>query len=191
MLTVNSLLPPTTGTGSDDPERVIVQPLACEPVKVCPFAVIVADRAGPLFAAAAKLTAPFPDPLAPEVICSQPSLDDADHEQDPGAVIEKLPVPPAASNACEVGLIAYVHVSPDCDTPNEVPAIVRVDVRGPELLASTVSSTVPGPIPLDPAVMCTHASGALAAHEQPEPVVTLTLAVPPASVNDADVGFNE
>ncbi len=69
--------------------------------------------------------------------------------------------------------------------------MLSVELRAPAVLASTVSSTVPGPIPLDPAVMCTHPSGALAAHEQPEPVATLTLAVPPASVIDADVGFNE
>jgi hypothetical protein len=170
---------------------VIVQPLACEAVNVCPFAVIVADRAGPLFAAAEKLTVPFPDPLAPEVICSQPSLDDADHEQDPGAVIEKLPVPPAASKAWDVGLIAYVHVSPDCDTPNEMPAIVRVDARGPELFGSTVSCTVPGPVPLVPAVIRAHPSGAEADHEQLEPVVTVIEVEPPASLNDAEVGASE
>lgn len=69
--------------------------------------------------------------------------------------------------------------------------MLSVELRAPAAFASTVSSTVPGPIPLDPAVMRTHPSGALAAHEQPEPVVTLTLAAPPALLNDADVGFNE
>lgn len=97
VVTLKNPEPPAAAISADEGEIANVQPLACVAVNVCPPAEIVAARAGPVFAAAVKLTVPFPEPLEPPVICSHPSLEAADHEQDPGAVMEKLPVPPPAS----------------------------------------------------------------------------------------------
>ncbi len=97
VVTEKEPVPPPDATSCDDGEMSIVQPLACVAVNVCPPAVMVAERDGPVLDAAVKFTVPLPDPLAPPVICNQPSLDEADHAHEAGAVIEKLPDPPLAS----------------------------------------------------------------------------------------------
>jgi hypothetical protein len=76
-------------------------------VKVCPAIVSVPDRAAPVVAAAAYVTAPAPEPLAPEVIDNHATaLLDAVHAQPSGAVTVTLPLPPDEGTDSCVGLIA-------------------------------------------------------------------------------------
>ena len=67
-------------------------------MKVCPPTTIVAERGAPLLLATEKLTVPFPEPLAPEVIVTKLLVRTAFQLQLAAALTLKLPVPPALLN---------------------------------------------------------------------------------------------
>jgi hypothetical protein len=152
---------------------------------------MVAFRAGPVFAAALKLTVPAPDPLAPPAICSHPALETAVHEQLASADSAKLPAPPAASSSSDVGLIEYEQAAA-CWIVKDCPAMFKVADRGaPDAFASTANCTVPSPLPLAPDVTRTHDSAVDAVHEQLPAALTLTPPVPPSAPKLADVALSE
>lgn len=62
-----------------------------------------------------------------------------------------------------------------------MPAIVSVEVRDAPGFGSTMNCTVPLPVPLVPAVIRAHGSGAEALHVHALPADTDTLPVPPAA----------
>ena len=64
-------------------------------LKTCPPTTIVAVRCGPLLLATEKVTVPFPEPFAPEVIVTKLSPGVVVQLQLPAAVTLKLPLPPA------------------------------------------------------------------------------------------------
>jgi hypothetical protein len=62
------------------------------------------------------------------------------------------------------------------------PAIVSVAVRAlAPVLAVALKVTVPGPVPLAPAVTVAHAASLLAVHAQPFGAVTVTEPDPPVA----------
>lgn len=110
-VTVIVPLPATDVTLADAGEIVGAQGVpACVTVKVAPAIVRVPVRlAVPVFAAAVNDTVPDPVPAAPEVIVSQAALLVALQTQPIPAVTVLLPVPPAATMACEAGEMLGAH----------------------------------------------------------------------------------
>ena len=102
-------VPPSPGTLALDDEREYEHPAAWVTVKVLPPAVIVAVRAGPLLAAAANLTVPFPEPVAPAAIVSQSASLFADHAQPVSPCTSNDPCPPPASIDVLAGLMENVQ----------------------------------------------------------------------------------
>jgi len=93
-----------------------VHPLACETVCVSPAIVTVADRSGPMLAAALNPTLPGPDPLAPEVTVSHDCDGTAVQLQPAGAVtVTDVAAPPAAGTVWAGGAIEIAH-EPACVT---------------------------------------------------------------------------
>jgi hypothetical protein len=68
-----------------------------------------------------------------------------------------------------------------------------VACRGnPRVFAAAENETVPGPVPLDPAVTVTHEGALLTAvHEHPAGAVTVVDPVPPDAGTDASVGDSD
>lgn len=94
-----TLNPPTPPLGENVVLFVVkekTQPLAWLTVYVCPPAVIVPDRAGPVLAATEKFTLPLPEPLLPAVMVIHVSFRTAVQLQAGMVLIENPPVPPAA-----------------------------------------------------------------------------------------------
>jgi hypothetical protein len=80
-------------------------------------------------------------------------------------------------------------VDPASVTVTVCPETLSVAVRDDApVLAATLYLTVPFPLPLAPDVIVIHDAPLEADQLQPLPAVTVTLAVPPAEVNDCDVG---
>lgn len=100
-VTVTVPLPPPPSTACPGGEIVKLQDgagaAACEMLNVCPATVIVPERAAPVFAAAVKLTVPFPMPDAPPVIVIQLALVEAFHEHELPLATENDPLPPPLS----------------------------------------------------------------------------------------------
>jgi hypothetical protein len=85
-------------------------PVSCVAVNTCPAMVIVALRAGPLFADTETLTVPFPLPDPPPVTASHDgSLLTADHEHQLFAVTPMAVVPPPTAKFCEEGVMAKLQ----------------------------------------------------------------------------------
>ncbi len=163
---------------------------ACVTVKLLPAIVSVPERVEiPAFAAAVNETEPFPDPDAPDVTVSQPSLLTAVHAHPAGAVTATLPLPPVEAILCDVGEIVSVHVIPACVTVKVLPAIVSVPVRDDvDVLADTPKLTEPFPDPDAPAVTVSQPVLLLTAVQaQPEGAVTATVPVPPPDATLCDV----
>ena len=88
-------------------------------VKVAPPMVSVPVRLlVDVFAAALKLTVPFPVPLAPEVMVSQVAPVSATQEHPDPAVTPTLPVPPEDVKVCDTGESVNVQLAPPCVTMN-------------------------------------------------------------------------
>ena len=175
--------PPAPGTSALVGDSEYAQPPACVTVKVWPAAVIVAVRAAPVLATAAKRTVPLPVPLAPEEIDSQSTSSVADHAHALSVRTSNDPWPPAAST--DPLAADNVNVQP-CPwfTVKACPAIVAVPDRLGPLVAATVSCTVPFPVPC-PFAMVIHGALLAAVQLQSAPVATLTATPPPASSTDA------
>ena len=75
-------------------------PPACVTVNVFPAIVSVPVRCGPLLAATAYSTVPFPLPLAPAVTVTKPELLTAVHAHPLVVITFTLPLPPLAENDC-------------------------------------------------------------------------------------------
>jgi hypothetical protein len=69
--------------------------------------------------------------------------------------------------------------------------MVIVPLRAPPVFWATVYDTAPLPVPLEPAVIATHAALLVAVHVQPAPAVTETLALLPAAGGEELVGLIE
>jgi len=67
---------------------------------------MLADRAGPVFAATVTRTEPFPDPAFPPVIVIQPALLLAVHEQSLAVVTVTVSASPEAATVFAVGATA-------------------------------------------------------------------------------------
>jgi hypothetical protein len=94
-LTVTSTVPPAAGTFCCVGLMVELQLSAWLTVNAFPAIVSVPERAGPVFAAAAKVTDPLPEPLPPDVIVSQGALLAAVQPHPLGAATLTLLLPPA------------------------------------------------------------------------------------------------
>ena len=69
-----------------------------------------------VFAATVKLTVPLAEPLDPAVTVTQLAPLVAVHAQPVIVVTAKLPVPPAAANACVDGEMLDEQLAPGCVT---------------------------------------------------------------------------
>ena len=115
---------------------------------------------------------------------------DALHEQ-PRLVLTSMvvPLPPPApiewlSGVTENGQFVEA-VTPAWATVAVWPAIVSDAVRAPPTLLATVKLTVPGPLPLAPAVIVSHGAPLAAVHAHAGAVATVTgVPAPPAAVAD-------
>lgn len=171
---------PADGTTIVSGLTVASQPASCTIVKVWPATAMVPVRPGPLFAATANCTVPFPDPFAPDVMLIHDALGDAVHAQPAPPVTAKDPVAPAAGAVELEGAIPIVHPLA-CVTVKVLPAIVTVPCRSASELAATTSCTVPFPVPLAPDEIPIHDALLDAVHAQPAATVTATdVVAPPA-----------
>ena len=149
-------------------------------VKVCPAAVIVPLRCGPLSAATEKLTDPLPLPLAPAVIVIQAALLAAVQAQPVVVETLVLPLPPAAAKFWLPGVM--LNKQPEfCVTVKVCPAAVIVPLRCGPLLATTEKLTEPLPLPDEPPVIVIQAALLAAVQVQPVAVETLVPPPPPAA----------
>jgi hypothetical protein len=160
-----------------------VQPALWSTVNVCPPAVIVPVRCGPVFAAAVYPTVPLPDPVLPDVIVNQPASLLAAHPQPSLVFTSKVPDAPDAGADAVDDDRANVHPCPWLMV-NVCPAIVSVPERPGPLVDATVKFTVPFPVPPDPDVIVIHDSVRVAVHAQPAAAVTFTEPVPPDDGTD-------
>ena len=143
--------------------------------------VIVPVRCGPVLEAAVNCVTPLPLPLAPAVMVIQALLLVAVQEHPVAVVTLTDPDPPLAGRLCEVGLM--MNTQPlFCVTVKVCPATVIVPMRCGPVLAATVNSTVPLPLPLAPLEMVIQAALLIAVQAQPVTVVTLTEPDPPLAV---------
>ena len=147
-------------------------------MKVCPEIDSHPVRAGPVFAAAVKVTDPLPLPDVALVIVSQFTVDVAFHAQPLAAVTATVPVPPPTTIDWVTGAIEKLQPAA-CVTENGVPAIVTVALRAAPVFGLTEKLTVPLPVPLAPLVIEIHGASLVAVQAQPAPAVTVTLPVPP------------
>ena len=139
------------------------------------------------FAAALKLTVPFPVPVAPEVMVSQVAPVCAVQLHPVPPVTATLPVPPDAGKVCETGAIVIVQLAPACVTVKARPPIVIVPVRlVVAVLADALKLTAPLPEPLAPAVTVSQLALLVAVHAQPVPAETFVLPVPPVAATFAE-----
>jgi hypothetical protein len=147
--------------------------------------VIVPVRPAPELAAAVKVTAPLPVPLAPVLMVIHGVAVVAVHAQ--AAVVVTFtgePAPPAIPIDWLAGLIAYEQPLV-CVSVNVWPAIVMVPVRVTPELAAAVKLTSPLPVPVAPEAMVIHEVAVVAVHAQPAAVETLTAdPAPPAAPID-------
>jgi len=120
----------------------------------------------------------FPAPLAAEVTVIQLELLEAVQLQEPGLVIETLPVAAVPSKVLLAGEIAKPQlVPPVCVTVTVWPATVTVPVReAPPLLAATLKLAVPLPVMLLADVRVIQLAFVPAVHAHVLPVVTVKLA---------------
>jgi hypothetical protein len=159
-------------------------------LKVLPA--IVTDplrEAVPVLAAAATVTVPLLEPLAPAVTVSHELLLVAVQPHPDGAVTATLVLSPAVAYAFDVGEIVSLHVSAAWVALNVLPAMVTEPVReAVPVFAVAATVTVPLPVPLAPAVTVIHELLLVAVQLQPPGAVTATLVLSPAVANAFDVG---
>ena len=143
-----------------------------------PAIVSVPERDGPVVGATAKLTAPFPLPLAPDAIVIHGSLLAAVQVHPVPAVTATAPAAPEAGTFCVSGAIANVQPCP-WTTVTVRPATTRVPVRDGPVTASTVRLTEPDPFPLAPAAIVIHGALLVAVQPHPGAAATSTSSGPP------------
>ncbi len=103
---------------------------------------------------------------------------EAVHGQTEGRVTVTEPGPPLAFTDVETGASVAVQTTPACVTVNAWPPTVTVPVRLDRLVFAAIEyPTVPSPVPLEPDVMLIHDADAVALHEHPVSVSTLSVPV--------------
>ncbi len=129
-VTVTGVLSPPVANAHDAGEIVSLHVSAAwVALNVLPAMVTEPEReADPVLAAAATVTVPGPEPLAPAVTVSQELLLVAFQPQAPGAVTEMSVLSPAVANAFDAGEIVSLQEMPVCVTVKLTPAIVSVPV---------------------------------------------------------------
>jgi hypothetical protein len=178
--------PAVAGTVLDDVASEKVQPLPWLTVSVCPAMSAVPVRGAPGFAAMLSVTGPVPDPVAPEATVIHTAWEIAVHAQPAGAVTVTVWLPPAAVGAAVAGVIANVHgtgpggVTPAWATVMTCVPIVIVSIRGRPVLAAARNEIAPLSVPL-PVSIVIQLADVVAVQAQPLNVVTLIVAVAPAS----------
>jgi len=132
----------------------------------------------------------FPAPLAAEVTVIQLELLEAVQLQEPGLVIETLPVAAVPSKVLLAGEIAKPQlVPPVCVTVTVWPATVTVPVReAPPLLSATLKPAVPLPVTGIPDASVIQPTLLAAVHAHVLPVVTVTASAPAEELRDWLVG---
>ena len=162
-----------------------VQPVAWFTVCVCPAIVIVAERAGPVFAPTVNATVPLPDPLAPEVMVSQACEGVAAQLQPAGAVtVIDVAAPAPAGTDCEGGAMLVLH-EPACVTVCVWVPMLIVPVRPAPVFAVNVKVTLPLPVPDAPPVIVIQDAVVVAVHPQP-PAAETAMADPLPAVAGTD-----
>jgi hypothetical protein len=132
----------------------------------------------------------LPVPDAPDVMVSHGVVVVAVQVQ-PGCVFTlKESLPPPNSNSFDVGESVYVQLAVAvCETETFFPATLNEPLREVvPLFAAAVYETVPSPVPDAPELIVSHGVVVVAVHAQLLPVVTATVAGPPALVKLCDVG---
>ena len=163
--------PPVAGMGCCSGAIAAVQPSAWLTVKVWPAMVRLPERGPPVFAAAVKVTAPFPVPVAPSVIESHDALLVDVQPHPAGAETFTDPFPPAAGTFWLGADSENEHPLPWV-TVNVLSATETDPAReGPEL-DPTVSWTVPFPLPVPPEAIVIQGVCVDAVHPQPSAVCT-------------------
>jgi len=164
-------------------------PVVWDTVCVCPAIVTAAVRAGPVFAATLRPTAPLPVPLAPEVIVSQ-FCDGVAVQLQPAAAVTVIDaaVPPAAGTACEGGAIVVVH-EPACVTVCVFVPMLMVPVRPLPGFAAAVNVTLPLPVPDAPPVIVIHGVDVVAVQEHPAAETATGDPLPAVAGNDCEGGL--
>ncbi len=159
-------------------------------VTVCPAMVSVPVRGDvAVLAAIENATAPFPLPLAPDVMVSHAALLVAAQLQPASVVTVLLLELAAAPGLSDVGKTVNVHGTPAWVTVTVWPAMVSVPVRGDvAVLAAIEKATVPLPVPPAPEVMVSQELLLVAVHEQLLVVETVALVEPAAAVGLSEVG---
>jgi hypothetical protein len=132
-VTVTVPVPAVAATLAEVPEIVGAHGApACVTVKVLPPIVTVPVRdVRAVFAPTSNVTEPFPFPLAPEVTVIHAALLVAVQAQPVAAVtVTAAPVAPVAATLDEAAESVGAHGAAACVTPNVLPPIVSVAVRG-------------------------------------------------------------
>ena len=152
--------------------------------------VIVAERPGPVVAAALYCTSPVPLPLAPDVIVSHDALLDAVQAQPAPVVTATRPVPPAAGWDADSGEIVKTQPG-DWVIVTRCPATVAVPLRvGPDV-AATSHVMVPLPLPDEAPCGTIQDTSDVEVQGQPLPVVTVTVTGPPSAPIEGVAGDTE
>jgi hypothetical protein len=147
--------PPPAGTDPEAADSMVVQPCPWLTVNVRPAIVSVPDRLGPLVAATVKLTVPFPEPLAPDVMVIHETFRVAVQAQPAPPVTATEPLPPDDGTDRVSGEMLNAQPFP-CVTETVWFATTRVPDREGPLAGATANVTVPGPLPLAPDVIVIH-----------------------------------
>ena len=154
---------------------------ACVTVNDLLATIIVALRAGPVFAATVNVTDPLPVADAPLVIEIHDEFSVAAHAQLTPAVTvtATVSVPPLAPTDTLVGEIENAHDAAACVIVAVLPFTDTVAVRDPPVFAAALTVTAPFPVPEFAPEIVSHAALVVARHSHAAPVVIVTVAEPP------------
>lgn len=163
--------PPVAGTVRDVAPSEKAQPPVCVSVNVRPPIVRWPVRFGPSFAATLNVTLPLPLPPGPDVTVSHAASLVAVHGQ-PGLVLTATVPDAAALPTVRVESSRLYEHPPVCVTVNAWLPIVSRPTRPKPGFGSAVKVTLPGPLPVAPAVILNHGTSLVAI--QPQPLVVAT-----------------
>jgi hypothetical protein len=164
-----------------------VQPELWLTVNVRPATVSVPLRAGPVVAATANWTVPFPFRLPAFVIVIHDALLVAVHSHPATVVTATVPEPPVWRTDDESGLMLKRQPL-FCLSVKTCSPIRRAPVRAGPSDAPTRNATVAAPVPDGADVIDIHAASLCADHGQPASVVRLIAPVPPSALMVWEVG---
>jgi hypothetical protein len=153
-----------------------------------PAIVSGALRAGPVVAAIANWTVPFPFPLPPLVIVIHGALLVAVQSHSATVVTATVPEPPVCATENESGLMPKLQ--PELWlTANGLPPMVSVPLRAGPVFGATANWIVPLPFRLPPPLTVIQDALLAALHSHPAAVVTATVAEPPVCATECDSGL--